>query len=727
MQASHKISNKSYMKYIKNYFLIFTLLIHFNSLAQSDKFNLSFEEYENKNFNKWNVDKQLGLTADSIFKIEGKNSLKLTNNKFEGEKTIKLTNNIPFTYEGNNLKFQGYIKTEEVKNGNVYLYVIVEDETNQFYFDMTKTFDGTKEWEKFEINIPYTNESTRISINCNFNATGTIWLDNFNILIDNVNIKELTPKNNLEIYNSNFSLDKSTNKEELKKILIIGKLWGYLKYYHPNVCSGLYDWDRELLKILPIYKSKNFKIDLENWVSNLGEVEKYNNLNSNEKYFKQIANFDWFNNSLINNKLKNKLIVIKQAKRDSLKTHYAELENNIAEFKNEKLYPVINYSDDGIKILSIFRYWAYIDYFFPYKYLMTKNIDDIIYSELRNIKNINTELDYVLFLQKIICQTEDTHSSILFNNKLEEYFGVMKLPVNVKNINDKIIVNDILQNSSLFKLGDEIIEVDNELIINKKTILKNLLIGSNLSATNRNIANNSIRTNKNIINVKVKRDDNIINFQETTINKNLTTNYKIPKNKIQEISSEISYLFIKELNKNDIDSVFNRHKSKNGVILDFRGYPDDFSSVRAIFNYVFEKEFIADLLITPTINNSGNFKKINQTHKTFYTPIYNGNIVILIDENTQSASEYITMVLSYSENVTIIGSETSGTDGPAKIIKLPGNVSVNMTRLGLYTKDGKQTQKTGIIPDIKIKNTINSIKNNEDLVLVKAIEFLKSQ
>jgi len=151
MQASYEISNKSYMKYIKNYFLIFTLFINFNSLAQSDKFNLSFEEYENNNFSNWNVDKQLGFTADSIFKIEGKNSLKLKNDKFEGEKTIKLTNNIPFTYEGNNLKFQGYIKTEEVKNGNVFLYVIVEDETNQFYFDMSKTFDGTKEWKSLKL------------------------------------------------------------------------------------------------------------------------------------------------------------------------------------------------------------------------------------------------------------------------------------------------------------------------------------------------------------------------------------------------------------------------------------------------------------------------------------------------------------------------------------------------------------------------------------------------
>src|SRR6478735_3687435 len=39
---------------------------------------------------------------------------------------------------------------------------------------------------------------------------------------------------------------------------LLGKVWGFLKYYHPAVSAGNYNWDFELFRILPkIQASKN--------------------------------------------------------------------------------------------------------------------------------------------------------------------------------------------------------------------------------------------------------------------------------------------------------------------------------------------------------------------------------------------------------------------------------------------------------------------------------------
>ena len=43
---------------------------------------------------------------------------------------------------------------------------------------------------------------------------------------------------------------------ETKKIVTTCKVWGFLKYYHSNVANGNFDWDAELIEILP--KLKNY-------------------------------------------------------------------------------------------------------------------------------------------------------------------------------------------------------------------------------------------------------------------------------------------------------------------------------------------------------------------------------------------------------------------------------------------------------------------------------------
>src|ERR1700761_1972188 len=38
-------------------------------------------------------------------------------------------------------------------------------------------------------------------------------------------------------------------------LVLLGKIWGLLKYHHPSVIKGTYNWDDELIKILPDYNA----------------------------------------------------------------------------------------------------------------------------------------------------------------------------------------------------------------------------------------------------------------------------------------------------------------------------------------------------------------------------------------------------------------------------------------------------------------------------------------
>jgi len=72
-------------------------------------------------------------------------------------------------------------------------------------------------------------------------------------------IQEVDYTENIIFYNrdekiaNNNEFDKGSgiesinlNNEDLESLLALGKIWGYLKCYHPNVAKGEYNWDYEL-------------------------------------------------------------------------------------------------------------------------------------------------------------------------------------------------------------------------------------------------------------------------------------------------------------------------------------------------------------------------------------------------------------------------------------------------------------------------------------------------
>ena len=75
---------------------------------------------------------------------------------------------------------------------------------------------------------------------------------------------------------SNFNFGQ--NPTETQKLVATCKVWGFLKYYHPKVANGEFNWDKQLFEVLPkIEQAKDqneFSQVLENWITSLGEIKK---------------------------------------------------------------------------------------------------------------------------------------------------------------------------------------------------------------------------------------------------------------------------------------------------------------------------------------------------------------------------------------------------------------------------------------------------------------------
>ena len=84
------------------------------------------------------------------------------------------------------------------------------------------------------------------------------------------------------------------------------------------------------------------------------------------------------------------------------------------------------------------------------------------------------------------------------------------------------------------------------------------------------------------------------------------------------------------------------------------------------------------------------------------------------------------MLIQAVINTTIVGSQTAGADGDIAIFTFPGGYETAFSGHGIFYPDGRETQRIGIVPDIKITQTIDGIRNGKDEILDRAIQFLST-
>ena len=118
------------------------------------------------------------------------------------------------------------------------------------------------------------------------------------------------------------------------------------------------------------------------------------------------------------------------------------------------------------------------------------------------------------------------------------------------------------------------------------------------------------------------------------------------------------------------------------------------------------------------------YEKINEPDKE---PIYKGKIVILADENTQSAGESITMQHRLAPNSLIVGRQTAGANGNIGCLNLPGGIEFRYTQLGAYYPNWEVLQRKGVNIDIPVSPTVNDIKEGRDVWIEKAIEIIENK
>ena len=525
---------------------------------------------------------------------------------------------------------------------------------------------------------------------------------------------------------------------ETERLAATAKIWGFLKYYHPAVAEGKFNWDEQLFAILPQVKQASNKKDLsliiEKWIDDLGpvpECKKCKDEESGKTYFDKNFNLGWINdNRFFTEELSGKLNYIKLNRHQGT-NYYVTANSRVGNIslKNEHQYADNDWGNEDIRVLSLFRYWNIIEYFYPYKYMTDMPWDEVLAKMIPIFQMANTEIEFQLAILELIVHLDDSHGgyvSELTNN----YFGFYWAPVKFTLKEGKAIItgywNEAMAKSSDLRIGDAITKVNNRPVEEIYREKEKYIPGSNEGAK-RGMAHYAIfNGSTDSVNIEFIRENEI---QLKTVKRHLFKNFKyegIHNEKYKILEGNIGYINMGEIENDDVDEAMKSLKDTRGIIFDIRNYPK--GTLYSFANYLNSKKKPFFKVTYPDLNYPGKFiwrdgilcgKRGGEKYKN--------KVVLLVNEKTQSHAEFTAMCLQTGDHAITIGSQTSGADGNVSTIEMAGGSRTYMSGIGIFYPDNTETQRKGVKIDIDVQPSIEGLLNGRDEVLERAVKIIKDR
>jgi carboxyl-terminal processing protease len=542
---------------------------------------------------------------------------------------------------------------------------------------------------------------------------------------------------------SSLQLFSQTKLSEIQKYKQIGLVWGLLKYHHPEISKGKYNWDLEFVKLADklasIENQEEMNDLLFDFISRFGTDKlKAKKINS-EKMFLKNVDYDWINTAIFGEKLTKTLEEIKE--NSNINNYYVSTGNlnKILSFENEKGFKDFDHTVKSHRLLLLYSFWNAIQYWNVNKYLMDTKWSDNLDSMTEIFINSKTELEFEIGKSKLITKLNDSHSYYAPNifSALFKYKPVFA----VKNINDSLLISAV-KNKTLAKkddieLGDVIVKINNKSIssyLNEKVAP---IISVSNSTFLRRWSGWLFNNNKDSINVDViKKNGNKIN-KYVHFYDNLKTEEPVylttpKKDKWLFIKPSIAYINLDEITSKELKVIYNQISNTEGLILDLRNYPKNIrNNDIAKYLYPKRKEFIK--ILAPIENNPSYDEYDGEAPlKIVMDPFkeggnnpdyYKGKVILLVNKTTQSKAEWIGMAIQQSPNCVTIGEQTAGSVMNIVEYIMPDKTKVNFTGQGAFYPNGEGVQRKGLRIDHYIKESATNY--DPELYIKEAVRLIE--
>ena len=712
-----------------------------------------------------------GATTATIFVDDqifhgGRYSCRIERTPASGGEFYTISSGIPLDFAGKVITWSGYIKTDSV-TGYVALWLGEYDAAgNNVAFGTLQgqNIAGTRDWARFTVSVNAAEAGKTLTFGFFLDGPGKAWVDDLELAADGIPVgqaanRATTVLDTDQEFNSGSRISLTNlSPTQIANLALLARVWGFLKYHHPGVTGGLHHWDFELFRIMPKVLAASDSAGaiqtIASWVAGQGDVPDCARQAQSLAHRGGCAvlptadlalgvNVEWIGDvSLLGADLSWTLRAIYRNRKPGNSQFFVSLLAGASNpsFDHEPTYPGIVFSDSGYQLLALFRFWNMVQYFYPNRAIMSddpSNLgywNDVLVEFIPRIGLARTTLVYQQELMRFIAKINDTHANLWSSIAARPPIGSCQLPVDVRFVEGKAYIYNLTAASastSGFKVGDLILQLDGVRVDDLIGQWQSLYADSNQAARLRDMGEYLTRGNCGAAGVTVDRNGATVSLAATRVPLNgLDTSrafiHDLPGPAFQMLAPDVAYLKIGSVVAANSAGYVNSAAGARGWIIDIRNYPSEF----VVFT-------LGQLLIsTPTpfvrftvadMTSPGAFHWLPPLALVPQQPHYNGKVVILVDETTQSSAEYHAMAFRSAPGAIVIGSTTAGADGNVSTVPLPGNLSSYISGIGVFYPDKRPTQRIGIVPDIAVTPTIAAMRAGRDELIEEAMRQIRGQ
>jgi peptidase S41-like protein len=685
------------------------------------------------------------LFADDQIVHGGKWAARLERKDSSNGKFSTLTNAVPISFAGKRIELRGFLKSDAV-SGYFGMWLREDGDDGQLGFDnmQNRQLKGTTDWTEYSIILPLNPDAKTLVFGFLMEGTGKTWADDLQLLVDGTPVwnapKFERPQTALD---RDHQFDRGStiafdafSAAQIENLVTLGKVWGFLKYHHPGIAAGERHWDYDLFRVLPKILAAPDRtaaaVAIREWIASLGPVKDCApcaSLDTADLYMP--PDVEWISDEKrlgaeLSRDLRN---IFKN--RPAKSQFYVSLEPNVwnPKFLHESAYAAFKSPDPGYQLLALYRLWNIVEYWSPNRDILGEDWDGVLKEFIPKVSLAKTAEAYKLEMMALIAEIHDTHASLWSSIGLRPPVGECRLPVTLRFIEDRAVVTGFslagAEVSTGLQRGDVISDLDGTPVRDLVQRWTPLYAASNDAARLRDIAGSMTRGECGPSAMKVLRSGESVSVSTPRVSNSVLdfragSTHDLPGDAFRKLSNDVAYLKLSAVKASESAHYIEQAEGTKGLIIDIRNYPSQFV-VFTLGPLLIDKISEFARFTWGDLANPGAFHWGPPTKVPPMTPHYEGKVVILVDEVTQSSAEYHSMVFRAAPHATVIGSTTAGADGNVSQIPLPGGLSTMISGIGVFYPDKKPTQRIGIVPDIVVKPTIAGIREGRDEVLEAAI------
>jgi C-terminal processing protease CtpA/Prc len=401
-----------------------------------------------------------------------------------------------------------------------------------------------------------------------------------------------------------------------------------------------------------------------------------------------------------------------------------------AVWRPEPEYKDALYPSREMRLLAGAKLWTVVRFFFAYTHLMDRPWETRLPELLEKLEAAKDATAYALALAEAGTWLQDGHVSMRGHPELQRFFGIT-LPLWVTDIDGKAVVLEVMDPEAApgLAVGDVIEKVDGEPIEARARrfapyetgstsgYLRDTTLRRALSGEEGSTATLGVRGAKGPREVKLTRKPRAPAWMRPPVKE---APYRV-------LEGNIGFVDLGKLEAQQVPEMFEKLKDTRSLVFDLRNYPR--GSMWALGPYLDVKgqRPFAQYEQPLTGGQRAGRMKSSDSVPEKAVPKYRGRTVTLIDARAISHAEHTGLMLEAAADTLFLGSPTAGANGNVTQAVLPGGVVFAFTGLDVRHGDGRQLQRKGLEPHMKLRPTVAGLQAGRDELLERALQLLREE